>query len=252
MALGFVTGMTHRLKTGATRALDASFEAVTLEIGMPQGVVFDMDGVLVDSAKPHHESWRQLARQHGIEISEERFKRSFGQRSSEIIRTIWGADVTDAQVEEYDAEKEAVYRELIRGRLPLMPGCCELLGTLQQAGCVLAVGTSGPPENLEQVLAEGDLRQYFAVTVNGRDVERGKPAPDCFLLAARRAGLRAEDCVVVEDAPVGVRAGVAAGMQVIGLTSTTTRAKLIDAGAQRVVDELGEISPEMIGELLGG
>ncbi len=219
---------------------------------MPIGVIFDMDGVLVDSGPPHHESWRILARKHGIEVSAERFNKTFGQRSADIIRGLWGDRVSEAEIGRLDAEKEAIYRELIAGNVPLMASCREALAALHAAGVMLAVGTSGPPENLELVLREGDLEKYFAATVHGFDIQRGKPAPDCFLLAAERSGLSPGECVVVEDAPVGVQAGVAAGMKVIGLAGTHAGKRLAEAGAVRVVQRLREITPEIVRSLLAG
>ncbi len=214
---------------------------------MRNGVIFDMDGVLVDSGPAHHESWRLLARRFGIEISEERFKASFGQPSRDIIRLIWG-DVSDDEVRRHDDDKEAIYRDLIRNRVPLMPGCRDTLLRLQAAGLVLAVATSGPPDNLELVLGEGDLGGFFAATIHGFDIEHGKPAPDCFLLAAERIGLPPAVCAVVEDAPVGVRAGVTAGMKVIGLAGTHPPEPLAKAGAVRIVSRLDEVTPELVEE----
>ncbi len=217
---------------------------------MPHGVIFDMDGVLVDSAAPHQESWRLLARKHGRELSPELFRQSFGRTSRDIIRTIWGEDVSPDALSRYDAEKEAIYRDLIRGNVPLMPGCRELLSALNAAGLWLAVATSGPPENLDLVLEQGEIRAYFQVTVHGFDIRRGKPAPDCFQLAARRLALAPEACVVVEDAPVGIQAGVAAGMPVIALAGTHPPEPLLAAGAKCVVRQLTEVTPGLIETLL--
>lgn len=217
---------------------------------MPHGVIFDMDGVLVDSGDPHHESWQVLARQYGINIPEERFKRTFGRPSRDIIRIIWGDDVGEDEIQRIDAEKETVYRDLVRDNLPLMPGCKELLAGLRDAGFILSVATSGPRENLELVLDAGELAEFFTATVNGFDIEHGKPAPDCFLLAAERCGLEPAECVVIEDAPVGVQAGVAAGMPVIALTGTHPSGPLADAGATVTVNKLKDIHPEMIRELV--
>ncbi len=216
---------------------------------MLHGVIFDMDGVLVDSGAAHHESWRILARRFGIEVSETRFKATFGQPSRDIVRLIWG-EVSDHDVRRHDAEKEAIYRDLVRGHVPLMPGARDLLARLRAAGLVLAVATSGPPENLELVLREGGLADYFAATVHAFDIQHGKPAPDCFLLAAERIGLPQASCIVVEDAPVGIRAGVAAGMKVIALAGTHPPELLVAAGAAQVVARLSAITPERVLELL--
>ncbi len=217
---------------------------------MTLGVIFDMDGVLVDSAPAHLESWRRLAARHGVEVSAERFRETFGRPSRDIIRLLWGADRAEEQVARLDAEKEQIYRDLIHAAVPLMPGCRATLRTLHEAGFRLAVATSGPPENVAVVLSEGLIADYFAARVNGLEVSRGKPAPDCFQLAAERLGLPTERCVVVEDAPVGIEAGVAAGMRVIGLVGTHPAETLRDVGATAVVSELSQITPDLVRALI--
>ena len=219
---------------------------------MSQGVIFDMDGVLVDSAAAHHQSWQVLAARGGLDVSAERFRQVFGRPSRDIIQIIWGGSISEQQVGRLDAEKEAIYRELIAGRVPLMPGCCALLESLHAAGLALAVATSGPPENLDLVLREGGMAGYFAATVHGFDIQHGKPAPDCFLLAARRIGLPPACCVVVEDAPVGIQAAVAAGMSVVALCGTQPPEPLLEAGAACTVRSLDEIRPALITRLLAG
>ena len=213
---------------------------------MADGVIFDMDGVLVDSGPAHHESWQMLARKHGLDVSAERFHQTFGRTSRDIIRTIWGESTTDEQVRRLDEEKEALYRALISQHVPLMPGCRKLLARLENAGLLLAVATSGPPENLEFVLSEGLIANYFEATVDGFEIARGKPAPDGFLLAAERLGLLPASCVVVEDAPVGIESARAAGMPAIGLVGTHPAETLQAAGAAHVVQRLDEITPELL------
>jgi len=219
---------------------------------MSVGVIFDMDGVLVASGPAHARSWQILAGQHGIEMSAKQFKRTFGQTSRDIIRALWGESVGDAAIRRLDGEKEAIYRRLISGKVPLGDGARAALEALQQAGVVLAVATFGPPENVALVLSEADLRPFFAATVTGFDVDRGKPAPDCFLLAAQRAGLQPECCLVVEDAPVGIEAALAAGMKPVGLIGTHPAGRLVDAGAALVVERLAEITPQCVTALLKG
>jgi beta-phosphoglucomutase family hydrolase len=239
----FLTGAARIGSANATRRAD---EGVTL----PRGVIFDMDGVLVASGPAHRQSWRMLARKRGIEMSDEAFVESFGRTSRDIIRSLWGEGLSDEQVEQIDAEKEALYRELITGMVPLTIGTREVLSGLRAAGYVLAVATSGTPENVEMVLNEGRLQDYFAATATGFEVQHGKPAPDIFLLAAQRAGLQPEDAVVVEDAPVGIQAGRAAGMKIIGFVGTHPAERLREAGADRVAERLSEITPGLVDELL--
>ncbi len=217
---------------------------------MARGVIFDMDGVLVDSGPPHKESWRAVARQYGIDLTDEAFERTFGMSSREIVRKIWGPHITDEEVRRIDDEKERIYRDLIRYNVPLSPGARETVARLAQAGYVLAVGTSGPPENLKLVLDASRLGPYFAAAVNGLEVSHGKPAPDIFLKAAERAGLATQDCVVIEDAPVGIQAACAAGMKAIGYVGTHPAERLRNAGAVRVVEHLTDITPELVAEVL--
>ena len=217
---------------------------------MARGVIFDMDGVLVDSGPPHKESWRAVARQYGIDLTDEAFERTFGMSSREIVRKIWGPQITDEEVRQIDDEKERIYRDLIRNNVPLSLGARETVARLAQAPYVLAVGTSGPPENLELVLRASGLGPYFAATVNGLEVSHGKPAPDIFLKAAERAGLATQDCVVIEDAPVGIQAACAAGMKAIGYVGTHPAERLRDAGAVRVVEHLTDITPELVTKVL--
>lgn len=217
---------------------------------MPTGVIFDMDGVLVASGPAHAASWQILADKHGVAMFAEQFKATFGQTSRDIIRKFWGADVSNAEVQRLDEEKEAIYRELITGKVPLENGAREMLSALRQAGYVLAVATSGPRANVELVLSETNLERFFAVAVTGFDVTRGKPAPDCFLLAAERARLKPERCVVVEDAPAGIEAALAAAMKPIGLVGTHPARRLADAGAVMVVERLTEITPASVATLL--
>lgn len=214
-------------------------------------IIFDMDGVLIASEPAHQASWRALAKRHGLTLADGVFRDLFGRPSRDIIRALWG-DLSDAEVRRYDDEKEAVFRELIRGLVPVTVGARELVVALAREGFALAIATSAPPENVELVLGETKLGRYFAARVHGFDIERGKPAPDCFVLAAERAGAQPAECVVIEDAPVGIEAALAAGMKVVGLVGTHSEARLRDAGATCVVANLGQLSASTLRELLSG
>ncbi|MBI5866007.1 MAG: HAD family phosphatase [Planctomycetes bacterium] len=214
-----------------------------------RGVIFDMDGVLVASGPAHAESWRVVARRDGIEITDADFKAHFGRPSRDIIRVTWGTGLSDEDVRRIDDAKEAAYRELIHGCIPLTAGVREILQGLRAAGLRLAIGTSGPRENVELVLTESTLAPYFDAVVTGFDVRRGKPAPDCFLLGAQRLRLLPVQCVVVEDAPVGIEAALAAGMPCIALVGTHPAERLKAAGATSIVHDLQDVTPALIAKL---
>lgn len=215
-----------------------------------RAVIFDMDGVLVDSYYAHYQSWREVAEEEGLSFSMETFDRTFGRTSREIIREVWqDRAVDDATVAMLDRRKEEAYRRIITQNFPAMPGVEEMLDRLSAAGFKLAIGSSGPAENVELVLNRLERCRIFGAVVSGRDVERGKPDPQVFLLAAHRLGVSPARCVVVEDAPLGIEAARRASMKAIGLTSTgRTRQQL--AFADAIVGSLGEITPEFVVALL--
>jgi len=217
---------------------------------LAHSVIFDMDGVLVDSGAAHAASWKALAARYGLSITDEQFRQTFGQSSRDIIRRFWGKGLSEERIRELDEEKERIYRDLIRDSIPLMDGAERVLADLSRAGFVLAIGTSGPPENVELVLGRTGLGRYIAATVNGLEVRHGKPAPDIYLRAAERVGLEPARCVVVEDAPAGIASGRSAGMKVIGLIGTHAGPVLRDAGADRVVENLRDMTPTLVADLL--
>jgi len=213
------------------------------------GVIFDMDGVLVDSYWPHFESWKRLAAMHGIEMTEAMFRTTFGRTSREIIRHFWGDRMgNDEQVAAWDRWKEQSYRDLLMENFPEMDGAAELLANLHAAGFSMAIGSSGPPENVATIRRHLRNAGLFKAQVSGMDVTHGKPHPEVFLVAAGKLGIEPRNCLVVEDAPAGVAAGKAAGMAVIGITGTVTRDKL--SAADFVVDSLREITPERVESLI--
>jgi beta-phosphoglucomutase len=214
------------------------------------GVIFDMDGVLVDSYHAHFQSWRELAAELGVQVTEADFARHFGRTSREIVEAYWGPGrFTDAEIAELDRRKESYYRRIISQNFPEMPGVRSLLSQLKVAGFRLAVGSSGPPENVKLVLEKLEALPIFDAVVTGVDVTRGKPDPQVFLLAAQRLQLPPRHCVVIEDAPVGIRAAHAAGMAAVGLVSTGRDRQTL-AEADLIINSLEELSPNRLRDLI--
>lgn len=212
--------------------------------------IFDMDGVLVDTYRAHYLSWLDMAQREGLHFTEADFAPTFGRTSREIIATFWGKDRYDeAQVAQLDDCKEAAFRRIVANDFPAMPGVMDLLQSLHAEGFRLAVGSSGPKENVDLVLQELGARRLFGAVITGNDVHQGKPDPEVFLLAARRLEIAPSRCVVIEDAPAGVAAARAAGMKCVGLISTG-RTRDDVAGAEAAVTALSEISPAMLRALI--
>ncbi len=183
-------------------------------------VIFDWDGVVVDSSAHHERSWEILAAKRGLPLPPDHFKRGFGKKNNVIIPDL-GWAIAPAEVDSLAHEKEELYRDLVRqhGIEPL-PGIRDLLAALHQAAIPCAIGSSTERANLDLLLDLMDLRKFFRVIVSGEEVTHGKPDPSIFLLAAQRLGVAPHDCVVIEDALVGLEAARRAGMPVLAVATT--------------------------------
>jgi beta-phosphoglucomutase len=212
------------------------------------GVIFDMDGVLIDSYEAHFASWTRLYGELGAPYSEADFAADFGRTSRDILRRRFGEAFPLEEIRKLDERKEALFREELQVSFPTMDGAVELIDSLAADGFLAAIGSSGPPENIALCLEKLGRRERFAAVVTGADVTRGKPDPQVFELAATRLGLPASSCAVVEDAVHGVEAANRAEMCSIGLTGTVERDKL--ASANYIVDSLRQLSPSRIRDLI--
>jgi beta-phosphoglucomutase len=212
------------------------------------GVIFDLDGVLIDSGWAHMQAWCDLAEREGFRMSDEFFTVTFGMQNYQILPMLAGHDLSSEEIDRLADWKEQRYRNLIGAKLVLPPGGARLLDELKDAGFRLAIGTSAPKANLDLILERLRLHHYFDALVTKEDVTNGKPAPDTFLKAAQKLALPPHYCVVVEDAVQGVEAGKAAGMRVIALTTTRDRADL--SRADMIAESLGELKAEDFKKLL--
>jgi beta-phosphoglucomutase family hydrolase len=206
-----------------------------------KGVIFDMDGVLVDSGWAHRQAWFDLAEAEGLEMSDEFFRKTFGMQNDTILPML-RSGISKSDLDRLSDWKEQRYRELVHSRPRAAEGVLALLDDLKSKGFRLAIGSSAPKANLDVFWGPLQLAGYFDATVTKEEVSQGKPAPQTFLKAAEKLSLAPERCVVVEDALYGVQAAKAAGMQVVAVTTTRSREEL--SQADRVVDSLAELNAD--------
>lgn len=186
-----------------------------------RALIFDMDGTIVDNMAFHTQSWITFFERRGRVVdADEFFRTTAGRQGKEIIRSHMGEHLDDDEVAVLNHEKEAVYRELYAPHLKAVAGFEDLIADARSQGIALAVGTAAPPANVEFTLDGLDLRRHFETVVGATDVPRGKPHPDVFLEAAKRCGAEPANCIVFEDAPLGVEAARRAGMRVVVITTT--------------------------------
>ncbi len=179
-------------------------------------LIFDLDGVIVDSMPVHHQAWGRYLESLGIPPSD-LATRMHGRRNDEIVLDFLGGSADPQTVFEHGAAKERLYREMMRPRLEqqLVPGILPFLKRTD--GAPVALASNAERANIDFVLDRAGLRRYFQVIVDGSEVPEAKPAPDVYLLAASKLGIPARNCIVFEDSPVGVTAARSAGARVAGI-----------------------------------
>ena len=215
-------------------------------VGVVQAVIWDLDGVVIDSEEDHRKAWQRLARETGKEFSDEQFAATFGWRNDAIIPVVWG-QVSEEEMQELADRKETYYRDYVRTTATFLPGAQELMSALHDAGYRQALGSSAPIANIELVKEVLGLGRYVEKFVSGETVPHGKPAPDIFLKAAQQLGIEAAHCLVIEDAVAGVAAARAGGMFSIAVAYGRELAGL--QVATLVVRDLTEVSVERIREV---
>jgi beta-phosphoglucomutase len=199
-------------------------------------VIFDMDGVLIDSGAHHRAAWRALLAELGEEPAHPEYWRlTIGRPSEEALPLLLGRRVPEHESWRLARRKRDLYVSFARRGMVSVTGVKEFVAALSRLGVPRAVGTSASRFDVDQMLAGVGLRRHFDVIVTADDVTQGKPDPEVYELAAARMGMPAAACLVFEDSLVGVVAARRAGMRVIGVTTAHSEAELRQAGAERAV-----------------
>jgi beta-phosphoglucomutase family hydrolase len=215
-----------------------------------KAVIWDMDGVIVNTGPYHCQSWQYVFKKQGHNFTEEDFQHVFGQRNDTIIRKTLNRPLTQAEVDAIAKDKEEYFREVVRQHLKPFPGVVELLKNLKDNDIASAIASSAPMENIRLILGGLGIEEYFQAIVFGREVTEGKPSPQCFLLAAKKLGVDPRGCIGIEDAVAGVEAVKRAGMHCIAVTNSHPVGSL--AKADLIVDSLEKVGLKELNKLFDG
>lgn len=210
--------------------------------------IFDLDGVIVDTAKYHYQAWKELAEHLGFEFTEEQNEMLKGVsrvRSLEILLDLGKVKLTPSEKETYLEEKNEQYLKYISqmGADEILPGIAELLEFLKTENVRFALGSAS--KNARLILKNLDLLDLFDAIVDGNDVSTAKPDPEVFLIAAERLGVKPADCIVVEDALAGIQAASAAGMIAVAIGDPN----LLE-GADYNLKSTEELTPDLARQLI--
>lgn len=189
----------------------------------PQGVIWDLDGTLLDSAEAHYLSWLETLRNYGVELNRETFRADFGGNNLRSLTKWLGEVPSEALLTEIAEKKESLFRANIRSHTRLFPGALAWLDYFKKAGIAQALASSAPQENIRVSLDTFSLWPYFQKVVSGEKLP-SKPDPASFLEAARQLGFQPNNCLVLEDSEPGLLGAQRAGMRVICKLGTVAQA----------------------------
>lgn len=214
-----------------------------------KGLLFDMDGTLVDNMKYHFIAFEEYAKKMGFTVLEPMTPKFGGMHAEDCFNALVGKEI----VQKYGAKtledgKEATYREIYRPHMKPVAGLIELLQAAKNAGVKCAIGSAGSRENVAFIIEGLGIAEYIDASICGGDVTYAKPHPEIFTKAREALGLQPEECIVVEDAVNGVRAGVADGCKCIAVTTTTSVEGLTEAGASMCIKDYTSLTIEGLNE----
>lgn len=196
----------------------------------PDAVIFDMDGVLVDSNPFHITNWTSYLHKRGVSFDAELLpKQILGQRNDTALRSFFGANLTPEQIHQMSEEIEANFREIFRPHAKPPAGLMPLIEECHRAEVPMAVASSAMKKNVDLVVEALGLESYFQVVIDGDQVSRPKPDPEIYLLAAERLGVEPSRVVAFEDSFVGIKSVHAAGMKCVAIASAFPFEQLRDA-----------------------
>ena len=210
-----------------------------------------MDGTLVDNLAYHFKAFDAYIEREGFTLLEPVTLKINGMHSNDIFPMLLGDEVVaEYGLDRLHHEKEAVYRDLYRPHIKPIAGVIELMKAAKAAGVKCAIGSSGCRENVEMIIEGLGIADLIDASISGSDVTHGKPHPEIFIKAYEALGLKAEECVVVEDAITGIKAGVAAGCKCIAVTTTSSAEVLSETGASLCMEDYSTLTIDDLNNLL--
>lgn len=201
-----------------------------------KAVIFDLDGTLLDNNSFHLKSWLEYLKDIGRNISEEEFNANInGRTNKDVIQYIFNRQMNEDEILKYSLEKEAVYRKIYQPHIKPVAGLIEFLEILKNKNIPMAIATSGIQPNIDFMFENVPIKQYFKTVVNSSHITNGKPHPEIYLKAASLLNVDPKNCLVFEDAVVGIKSAKAAGMKVIAVETTQLKEEL--AAADMMVND---------------
>ena len=214
----------------------------------PEAVIFDLDGTLIDNNSYHIEAWKFFYDKIGKPFSLEEYTKNInGRINRDIFNYVFNTTLSPELLQEYSDQKEAMYRYLYKPHIAPIKGLIEFLEELEAAKMPKAIATSGLVPNINFMFEHVPIKKYFSNVIDSTQVSQGKPHPEIFLKAAISVNAVPSNCVAFEDSVAGIKSAKAAGMKVVGLTTTHTAEEISEADL--IIKDYTEISLTKLREL---
>jgi HAD superfamily hydrolase (TIGR01509 family) len=214
---------------------------------MKYAVIFDMDGVVIDSNPYHKLAWGNFLGKNGLPFNDQIFDNIIsGKTGDSTLRALMGKELSEEAVTSYLDQIDGDFQEILRRREHLEPvsGLRQFITAIRSDGALTALATSAPPGNVKLILEKLSLEELFDVVIDRTQVKRGKPDPEIYLKVLEALGVHREHCVVIEDSKAGIQAAIGAGLRVVGITTTLTGRELRAEGAAMVIDHFNNLMLE--------
>ena len=203
-------------------------------------VIFDMDGVVVDSNPFHRKAIEQFCQKHGYRLSEDQIRaRVFGRTNKEWLTDLLGGSVATDKIKQYEDEMESKFRMDYAPHVKPIKGLIRFLGALRRNNVKMALASSAPKLNVDFILKKTRTANFFKTIIDGDSIEKGKPHPEVYLKTTKAINFIPEKCIVIEDSLSGIEAAKRAGCKVVGITTTHSLQEL--ASADLVINDFEEI-----------
>lgn len=206
-----------------------------------KGLIFDMDGTLLDNIKYHKEAWLTFLNKYNIPMDAETLMAQNHGTIEEMIVLFFGKDLSKERIKVLGEEKESIYRSICKPYVKEINGLTDLLKKAKSENLKIGLSTMGTIKNIDFIIDTLHIREYFDAIIGGDDVQKGKPDPEIFIKTIQKLNLSPQNCIVFEDSTGGVKSAVAAGCQVIGITTSQTCEDLLQAGCYKVITNYNDV-----------
>ncbi len=214
----------------------------------PEAVIFDLDGTLVDNNAYHIEAWKVFYERIGKPFSKKEYMNNInGRVNRDIFNYVFDTILSADMIDEYSIEKESMYRDLYAPHIKPIDGLIDFLDELEKEKIPKTIATSGIAPNINFMFEHVPIRKYYADVIDASQITKGKPHPEIFLKAAAAVNADPTNCIAFEDSVAGIRSAKAAGMKVVGLTTTHTADDIKEADL--IIKDYTEVSLRKLRQL---